>query len=216
VRPLATVPGMLRESSGIPGWMLVVATVLSVAVAIVSFRYLVMAGPIPPAIAANAQRDPWLLIHVAGAATALLVGSAQFFPRLRARHLSLHRWVGRVYVLGCAVGGVSGLVLALGASTGGVTSTGFGALAFAWLVTTALAWRRAVQRRVGEHQAWMIRSFSLTLAAVTLRIYLPIGELLPVPFAIAYQVISFLCWVPNLLAAEIYLRRRKAHRTAER
>jgi len=56
----------------------------------------------------------------------------------------------------------------------------------------------------------MIRSFALTLAAVTLRIYIPIGLALPVPFEVSYQAISFLCWVPNLLLAELYLRRQKA------
>ena len=205
-------PFVVRDALSIPRWVLVVTTFMSMGVALVSFRYFFSAMPAPPAIQANAFRDPWLLMHAGGAATALLLGPVQFFPRLRARFLRMHRWIGRVYVLGCTVGGVTGLVLAFGASTGGITGAGFGALAVAWLVTTLLAWRRAVQRRLDDHQAWMIRSFALTLAAVTLRIYLPIGEALPVPFEAAYQAISFLCWVPNLLLAELYLRRRKSPR----
>ena len=201
-----------KDTEGISTWILIVTTVLSAAISLVSFRYVVPAMAAPPAIQANAFLEPWLIIHVAGAATALLLGPAQFFPSLRARYLGLHRWIGRVYVLGCTVGGISGLVLALGASTGSISAAGFGTLAIAWLVATLLAWRRAVERRIGEHQEWMIRSFALTLAAVTLRIYLPIGELLPVPFVAAYQTISFLCWVPNLLLAEMYLLRRRSLR----
>jgi hypothetical protein len=69
-----------------------------------------------------------------------------------------------------------------------------------------------MQRRFVEHRAWMIRSFALTFAAVTLRIYLPILEQLPVPFEDGYRAISFLCWVPNLLAAELYLRGKRQRR----
>ena len=53
----------------------------------------------------------------------------------------------------------------------------------------------------------MIRSFSLTLAAVTLRLYLPLADVLALPEVGSYQAISFLCWVPNLLCAERYLHR---------
>ena len=48
----------------------------------------------------------------------------------------------------------------------------------------------------------MIRSFSLTLAGVTLRLYLPITLLGPVSFSPAYAAIAWLCWLPNLLIAD--------------
>jgi hypothetical protein len=52
----------------------------------------------------------------------------------------------------------------------------------------------------------MIRSFALTLAVVTLRIYLPIGVTLNNgEFTLPYTIISWACWVPNLIAAEIFL-----------
>ena len=56
----------------------------------------------------------------------------------------------------------------------------------------------------------MIRSFALTLAAVTLRLYLPLAAILSINFEDAYRAISFLAWVPNLLLAELYLRQRRA------
>ena len=197
-----------REAKTLPRWMQIVMTVLSVAVALVSLRYFIPAVPMPSSIQANAFRNPWLLIHVAGAVTVLLLGPAQFFPRLRARFPWQHRWTGRAYAVGCIVGGVSGLMLAVGTSTGMVSTAGFGSLALAWLMATLLAWRRAVQGRLAEHQAWMIRSFALTLAAVTLRIYLPFSGLLHISFETSYPAISFLCWVPNIMLAELYLRWR--------
>lgn len=179
---------------------------LCMAVALISYRYFLQAGGEPPVIAGNLFRNPWLLVHIAGAATALLIGPVQFSSRLRARVPAFHRVIGRAYVVSCLVGGTGGFVLALGASTGLISTIGFGSLAIASIVTTSLAWRRAMQGRFAEHRAWMIRSFALTLAAVTLRLYLPLVFFLPVRFDDAYRAISFLCWIPNLLVAELYLR----------
>ncbi len=53
----------------------------------------------------------------------------------------------------------------------------------------------------------MIRSYALTLAAVTLRIYMPSSVVLDIPFDTAYPIISFACWVPNVIVAEWLLRK---------
>ncbi|WP_288380999.1 DUF2306 domain-containing protein [uncultured Massilia sp.] len=190
-----------------PRWLLYTTALFAVAVALFSYRYLAPGMQAPPMIQANAYRAPWLFIHAAGAASALLIGAFQFSTRLRARRLAAHRWLGRAYVAGCMVGGVAGLVLAIGASTGSVSTAGFGLLALAWIGTTGLAWRRVLQGRLAEHRAWMVRSFALTLSAVTLRLYLPLAFVLPFPFAASYGAIAFLCWVPNLVLAEAWLRR---------
>ncbi len=186
------------------------AAFLAVAVALVSYRYLPEVGPLAPNVMENLFARPWLAAHAAGAATALLVGSLQFLPVLRRRWPVVHRWTGRLYVLGCLEGGIAGLVLAFGASTGPVAGVGFGLLAVLWLVTTALGWRTAMERRFDEHRRWMIRSWALTLAAVTLRLYLPLSMLVPLAAEDSYRAIAWLCWVPNILIAEWWLRRRTA------
>jgi hypothetical protein len=185
-----------------------VCVLLCAFVALVSYRYLFSVAEAPPVIANNALKNPWLLVHVAGAATALLLGPLQFSYRLRSRFRTFHHWIGRIYVVSCLVGGAAGFVLALGASTGPISTAGFASLAVAWIVTTSLAWRRAMQLRFVEHRAWMIRSFALTFAAVTLRLYLPLAALLSINFVDAYRAISFLAWVPNLVVVELYLRSR--------
>ncbi len=184
-----------------------IGALVCAALALVSYRYLLGLEAVPPpVIAGNVLQNPWLMVHVAGAATALLLGPVQFSSGLRTRFPPLHRWIGRTYAVSCLIGGASGFLLALGASTGPISTLGFGSLAMAWIFTTVLAWRRAMQRRFTDHRAWIIRSFALTLAAVTLRLYLPLSSLLPIHFDDAYRAISFLCWVPNLLIAELYLR----------
>jgi hypothetical protein len=53
----------------------------------------------------------------------------------------------------------------------------------------------------------MIRNFALTFAAVTLRLWLPASVVSGVPFGIAYAIVAWLCWLPNLAVAEWMLGR---------
>ncbi len=180
---------------------------ISTALAFVSYRYLAGQGPVPANVAANRHFDPWIAVHAAGAATALLLGPWQFLRGLRARWPSVHRWIGRLYAAGCASGGLAALVLATGLTTGPVAGAGFATLGLAWLATTGLAIREALARRIASHRRWMIRSFALTLSAVTLRLYLPLSGVLIIDFSTAYPAIAWACWLPNLVFAEVYLRR---------
>ena len=51
-----------------------------------------------------------------------------------------------------------------------IAVAGFALLDLAMLFTTATALRMIVARRVADHRRWMIRSFALILAGVTLRL----------------------------------------------
>lgn len=146
--------------------------------------------------------------HVVLGATALAFGPFQFFPKWRNRNLSLHRIIGKVYVVACLIGGLAGLIIAMFATGGIVAKLGFSGLAIAWLYTTSLAYLRIRQRDVDAHYRWMVRSFALTFAAVTLRLYLPLSmSVLHLDFVSAYRVISWACWVPNLLFTEFIILR---------
>ncbi|MGK2911704.1 MAG: DUF2306 domain-containing protein [Sphingobium sp.] len=182
--------------------------ILAILVALISYRYLFDFGPIPPNIANNRYRTVWLTTHAGFAATALLVGAVQFSNVLRERRPTIHRYVGGVYVISCLIGAGAGLVLAAGASAGPIASAGFGTLAVVWMFVNVLGWQRARTRQFAAHRRWMIRSWALTLSAVTLRLYLPLSEITGMPELPAYRAISFLCWVPNLIAAELLLRYR--------
>lgn len=180
---------------------------LSAAVAIFSYRYLPRVGPLGPEILANLFARPWLDVHVAGAATALLVGPVQFLPWVRRRLPALHRTLGRVYVVGCLAGGVGGLVMAFGSTAGPIATVGFASLAVCWIVANIQGWRLAVARRFDAHRAWMLRSFAMTFAAVTLRIYIVVLPMWGVAPIDAYRAASFLAWIPNLILVELYLRK---------
>lgn len=187
------------------GWSLLV--ILCLGVAAYSARYLLHPPQTPAQALGNPLGVPWLVVHVAGSVVALALGAVQFIPGWRRGGNSPHRWIGRTYVVCCLIGGAAGLILALGSSAGPIATAGFGALAVLWIAVNILGWRAALQGRFAEHRRWMIRSWALTLAAVTLRLYLPTVMILGLPFVPWYRAIAFLCWVPNLIAAELWLRR---------
>ncbi|HEY1928569.1 MAG TPA: DUF2306 domain-containing protein [Caulobacteraceae bacterium] len=201
---------VVEGRGGRPAWPLALVFAGAVGVGVVSYRYLVPGAPggAPPILANGFARYGFLTVHAGFAATALILGPFQFLRRLRQGRPTLHRWIGRTYAVCSLAGGSAGLVLAFGAKTGPVSTAGFGSLAVLWLSATGLAWRAALGRRFAEHRRWMIRSYAMTFAAVTLRIYLPFAFLSPWGYDNAYRAISFLAWVPNLIVAEAYLRRR--------
>lgn len=157
-----------------------------------------------------ARRPVAAPIHFVGGAVALLAGTLQVNRWLRTRFPSVHRWLGRVYVLAVAGGGVSALALALTSSGGFVAASGFGLLGIFWLDSTLIGYRCIRRGDRTAHRRWMIRSYALTFAAVTLRLYMPLSEMLGLPMSAAYPAISWLAWVPNLLVAEWLVRSRRS------
>ncbi|HYJ94122.1 MAG TPA: DUF2306 domain-containing protein, partial [Vicinamibacterales bacterium] len=50
-------------------------------------------------------RRVWLLTHIAASGLALLAGPFQFWSGLRQHSMLVHRWSGRLYVVGVIIGG---------------------------------------------------------------------------------------------------------------
>jgi hypothetical protein len=168
----------------------------------------------PAMRAAYAEHPARILLHVAGAAVALAFGPLQFFPALR-RRVRLHRALGFAYFAGVLTGGAAGLATAAIAYGGLVARVGFAALAVAWLVSGAAALAAARRRDWTAHEAWALRSFALTFAAVTLRLQMSGFAAAGVRFDDYYPVVAWLCWVPNLLVVEwVLLRGVPVHRGA--
>jgi uncharacterized membrane protein len=171
--------------------------VLACLVSTYALALLLVRGMGPPFLADRRVTMPLALYaHLAGSLWALATGPFQLNQNLRARSINRHRWIGRSYVAGVLVGGLGGLALAPFAETGTVASLGFGTLAVLWLGFTTTAFVTIRQGDRTAHRRWMIRSYSLTLAAVCLRLYLPISFIAQIPFETAYPVIAWL--FPNL------------------
>lgn len=146
--------------------------------------------------------------HITFGGISLLTGWSQFSKTIRDRRLGLHRMLGKIYVISVALSGLAGLYMAFYATGGMIPQFGFGILALLWLYTTYMAYSAILRKAIDSHENWMYRSFALTLAAVTLRLWMPVLiALFGMDPDQAYILVSWLCWVPNISLAEILIRK---------
>ncbi|MED0997132.1 DUF2306 domain-containing protein [Bacillus mobilis] len=151
-----------------------------------------------------------LFIHITTSIVALVIGPFTLSTKFRERNINRHRIIGRIYMVGILLGGFSGLYLAFYATGGLVAKLGFGLLSVFWLTSAYQALNRVKNKKIKEHRNWMIRNYSLTFGAVTLRIWLPLFIVLfgIERFELSYAIIAWLAWVPNLIVAELFIRKR--------
>jgi hypothetical protein len=76
--------------------------------------------------------------------------------------------------------------------------------------TTAKAWKSAMARQFTAHKEWMMRSYALTLSAVTLRAWkwllIALFHLRPLE---AYMIVAWMGFVPNLIFTEWLIRKAR-------
>ncbi|MGR7026769.1 DUF2306 domain-containing protein [Geodermatophilus sp. URMC 62] len=185
-------------------------TVPALLIAAYAVFFLVGTPPGDPHVKASIVGTPWGIIHVLGSLVAMAIGPFQFLDSVRRRRPLLHRYLGRLYLFGVATGGVGALWVAKEALSYPVGDLGFALLAAAWLTTGWLGYRSIRHRDVRQHRRWMVRNYALTYAAVMLRWQLPLLIVLGLSPALALTVTGFSAWLPNLLFAEWWLRRRTA------
>ncbi|MFD2206136.1 DUF2306 domain-containing protein [Kiloniella antarctica] len=187
-------------------WLLLMLS--ATGIALLSTRFLLPDPPhVGPDIIDNfMDHKPAFLTHVLGSLIALLIGPWQFVSTIRRRWPQLHRWMGRIYMIAVLLGGIGGFIVAWTTSSGPVAVAGFALLSVIWLFVTGKGYQSVRAGRYAEHRMWMIRSFALTAAAITLRLGLPIAPAMGVEFQTGYIAMSWLSWLLNLTLAEIYLR----------
>lgn len=187
-----------------------------IAIGLYPMVYLIAPAAIPFWLSkANLTGEIWWLTafyaHILGGGVALLLGWTQFLPRLRARRVALHRLLGKIYVAAILLfGATGGFVAALVANGGFPSALGFGSLAVLWFFSTLQAYQSILKKDIEQHKAWMIRSYALTFAAVTLRLWLPLFTAgFRLPFEQAYLAVAWFCWVPNLIVGEYLVWRER-------
>lgn len=194
------------------GWVLMFVFALLLSVG--SSRYFL--SEIPDAHQPEVYVDTVLLIlrvHIFFGIVAVLVGPWQFWSGFRNRYRGMHRAIGLTYLIAAILGSTGGLLLAPITYGGITTHFGFGILAILWGATTIYAYTLIRKRNWRAHREWMIRSYALVFAFVTLRFWYPGISALGGSDIEAYQTAAWMCWVPNLLIAELYIgwyRRRQA------
>ncbi len=144
-------------------------------------------------------------IHISSSLVVLLAGVWQFWPAFHRRWPVWHRNLGKIYVFTIlALAAPSGLVLGYYANAGLPAKVAFMLQSTVWWVVTYLAWYEIRMHRLLPHTNMMIRSFAVTLAAMSLRtesyIMYYVFNTKPIE---TYVTVTWLSWVGNLLLAEV-------------
>ncbi len=155
----------------------------------------------PDALLADVLWQVAFYVHIVTGGLALLSGWPQFIAKLRTNRLPLHRNMGKVYVCCVWVSAVAGIYIGFFATGGWPSAAGFVSLGVVWFYTTLMAYRHIKAGSITAHRQMMVYSYACTFAAVTLRIWLPILTITTGDMLIAYTIVAWLCWVPNLLIA---------------
>lgn len=147
--------------------------------------------------------------HVYASWFVIFCGFFQFWKIVRQRWKKAHNYFGYIYiVLILGFAGPSGLIMALHANGGWAAKISFTILSLLWFYFTFQAYDAIRHRDVHRHQKYMIRSYALTLSAISLRFFkLILAQTLHLPPMDMYQLVAWSSWMFNLLAAEFYIYR---------
>jgi hypothetical protein len=156
---------------------------------------------------------PWRIAfftHVFTSMFALIAGFTQFSQYLLQHYKKWHRVIGKIYVIDVLfITGPASFIMALQANGGIPSRMAFTLLAILWMYTTAKAWQTAMAKQFTAHKAWMMRSYALTLSAITLRAWkwllIALFHLRPLN---TYMMVAWMGFVPNLIFVEWLIRRK--------
>ncbi|MCR9260089.1 MAG: DUF2306 domain-containing protein [Pseudomonadaceae bacterium] len=204
----------MNWSRSIAWWFMVL---LAIAIGVYALSYFLISEMGDPSFKIRYDAIPWSAkLHIIPAGVALILGAFQFHPGLRRKWTSIHRNSGRVYVILVSIAAVGGLSLAWYAPHSPATRLGFASLAVVWFYATGMAYRSIRAGDITRHKQWMVRSYALTLAAVTLRMQLPFYQaVLGLSFDEAYAIVAWFCWIPNLVVAEWFFNQEPISKTAK-
>lgn len=158
--------------------------------------------------------DHWrtaFFIHVYASIWVLLAGFTQFSRRLQRQYPQVHRTMGYIYTIDVLlITGPAGMLMGFYANGGTSSRIAFVLLAALWIFFTAMALYKARKKDFKSHRNYMIRSYALTLSAITLRAWkFGINNSFELPPMDVYRTVAWLGWVLNLAVAEIIIYRIK-------
>jgi uncharacterized membrane protein len=208
-----------RKSRTSRGWPIPVALIaLSlIPLAAGALRLVELAGG-PGVIPADRRFEGFpapLVAHIVGATVYALVGSLQFVPSLRRRHLLWHRRAGRMLaVAGLTVAGSAlwmTLLYSQKPGTGDLLYVSRLVCATAMVMALVLGVRAVRAHDLPAHRAWMIRAYAIGLGAGTQVFTEGFGEPLLGTGEVRGDLCKAVAWLINLAVAEWAIRRRSTH-----
>lgn len=151
------------------------------------------------------DRRAWLWTHLAGGALTVLLGPVQFLTQWPRAYGRVHRWTGRVYLTAMLVASTGAVGLISTSPAPYSIRMAFAATALAWLLTALVGLVLIRKGQVQRHRRWMTRSYLVTLAPITFRLFLHLPGVFtvlpPPPEGIAWLL--WLSWMVPLFAYEV-------------
>ena len=150
-------------------------------------------------------------IHVYTSIFVLIAGITQFSTSIRNYVPKLHKNLGKIYiVLVLCIASPSGLIMAVYANGGFFSKISFSIQAILWFIFTYKAYAYIKQKNWVNHQKFMMRSYALTLSAISLRLFKwIIVSTIQLPPMDTYKIVSWLGWGFNILLVELYFLNKK-------
>jgi hypothetical protein len=151
----------------------------------------------------------WLIAHVGGGTLALSMGLFQFSGTIRRRFVKVHRWMGRLYLIGVLVGSIGAAYMGVMVSPLKAFGISLEFLALAWVMTSLMAYIAVLRRQFAAHREWMVRSYVVTFGFVLFRlgtrnhVFGSLGqEMQPV-------MLAWACWAIPMLITDVVQRWRQ-------
>ncbi len=153
---------------------------------------------------------PAFYTHIFAGAVVLVAGFFQFWKKLRRAFPKIHRFIGYIYAFGILLlAAPGGMVMAFFIGRGPIVLSSFVLQCSLWVAFTILAMMSAWRGSFLVHERWMMRSFALTLAAITLRLYIfGASWFFDLSAPAVYGIFAWMSWIPNIVLAEVLIRKK--------
>lgn len=143
----------------------------------------------------------FLYVHIVSGGIAILIGWVQFNRNLLKNRVNWHRNIGKMYVISALWCSLSGFYIGFYATGGWLAALGFIVVSCIYFYTTLKGFLYIRNRQLIPHQNYMTYSYATCLAAVSLRVFVPLSSLITDDYILSYTIIAWAAWIPNLIIA---------------
>ncbi len=193
-------------------WLLISVVVVFLVIRVSSDIGDLSAGRVPPEGDFDRRYvlNPWIAyLHIVPGTVYLLGAPFQLSSRIRRRHLSWHRRLGKVLVpaglITAVFAIVVGLVMPFGLLAEASATIVFGSY---FLLALGLAYRAVRSGDIRTHRRWMIRAFAVGVGVGMIRIVIGVGEAFGIGIADSFGAAFWIAFVLLATLAEVWLRLR--------
>ncbi|MEL6537235.1 MAG: DUF2306 domain-containing protein [Bacteroidota bacterium] len=142
----------------------------------------------------------------------LIVGILNFKTTLRVKYRSLHRSIGKFFIVTSVLVGLSGVILSIVMPFSGIMETIPSVIFGTFLVVAAvLGLVFARKGQIKRHQKWMIRCFAVGLGSASVRLLHPmlINIFTDVPQETIFVIVLWASWGLHLGAVELFFKLKR-------